>query len=93
LLLSILTFLVMFSLVVPFYYSEPIILGHYEGDIIEFRLDGCSFVLETADERFELVGYSGGEKENVIVYYSAITSGVSICMVGPMIRVLFAINV
>ena len=83
----------MFSLVVPFFYSEPVMLGHYRGDIIEFRLDGCRFVLETDNERFELVGYDSGEKENVIVYYSAITSGVSICMVGPMIRVLLAINI
>ena len=80
------------SLVVPFFYSESIVLGHYRGDIVRLQLDGCVYVLESGGDRFELEGYEDGEREDVIVYYTLITSGISVCMVGSIIRTIFVIS-
>ncbi|MFV2014380.1 MAG: hypothetical protein ACC656_03040 [Candidatus Heimdallarchaeota archaeon] len=92
--LLILGIILSLSLVVPFFYSKPIFLGHYKGDIIgPGGLDGCKYFLITDDDKFELVGYDDGAKKNVIVYYFKISSGFSICMVGPRIRVLFTITI
>ena len=62
------------------------------GDIVDFTgLDGCQYVLITDDDTLEIVNYDGPEKKDVLVCYYSIVGGLSICMVGPMIRILFVI--
>ncbi|MHA2249757.1 MAG: hypothetical protein ACXAD7_05315 [Candidatus Kariarchaeaceae archaeon] len=62
--------------------------GYIKGDIIRLQLDGCNYVLEADDgEKYELVDYDGGEKNNVKALFIRVDGG-SICMVGPMIRII-----
>ncbi|OLS24827.1 MAG: hypothetical protein HeimC2_21330, partial [Candidatus Heimdallarchaeota archaeon LC_2] len=64
--------------------------SYSRGDIVDYTgLDGCRYVLISDGETFEIVNYDGPEKNDVRVFYYTSTGGLSFCMVGQMIHLLF----
>ncbi|MCG3218186.1 MAG: hypothetical protein KAR35_04240 [Candidatus Heimdallarchaeota archaeon] len=74
--------------IIPLLVLEPSLA---RGDIVDITgVDGCKYVLITDGDTLEIVDYDGPEKKDVLVGYYSIHR-LSICMVGPMIRILFVI--
>ena len=73
-------------IIIPFLILDP---SFARGDIVDFSgLDGCHYVLITDGDTLEILNYDGPEKIDVLVFYYLVTGVSSICMVGPVIRIL-----